>query len=162
MTALSMRKPSDWELGVKVNLSDIYKPVQGDLEKVERSLEEIADSEFPLLAQLLTYTLKNGGKRIRPALSLLSAKFYGYDLNILIPIAMAIELLHTATLVHDDIVDNSPVRRGRPTVSCAWGENRALLLGDYLFCQGRQSCGEHWQLEGDKAVFPDAYDYFRR
>jgi geranylgeranyl pyrophosphate synthase len=118
-----------------VNLGDIYKPVQGDLEKVERSLEEIADSEFPLLAQLLTYTLKNGGKRIRPALTLLSAKFYGYDLNTLIPIAMAIELLHTATLVHDDIVDNSPVRRGRPTVSCAWGENRALLLGDYLFAK---------------------------
>jgi geranylgeranyl pyrophosphate synthase len=118
-----------------VNLGDIYKPVQGDLEKVERSLEEIADFEFPLLAQLLTYTLKNGGKRIRPALTLLSAKFYGYDLNTLIPIAMAIELLHTATLVHDDIVDNSPVRRGRPTVSCAWGENRALLLGDYLFAK---------------------------
>ena len=118
-----------------MNLSDIYKPVKDDLEKVERSLEEIADSEFPLLAQLLTYTLKNGGKRIRPALSLLSAKFYGYDLNTLIPIAMAIELLHTATLVHDDIVDNSPVRRGRPTVSCAWGENRALLLGDYLFAK---------------------------
>lgn len=118
-----------------MNLGDIYKPVQGDLEKVERSLEEIADSEFPLLAQLLTYTLKNGGKRIRPALTLLSAKFYGYDLNTLIPIAMAIELLHTATLVHDDIVDNSPVRRGRPTVSCAWGENRALLLGDYLFAK---------------------------
>lgn len=118
-----------------MNLGDIYKPVQGDLEKVERSLEEIADFEFPLLAQLLTYTLKNGGKRIRPALTLLSAKFYGYDLNTLIPIAMAIELLHTATLVHDDIVDNSPVRRGRPTVSCAWGENRALLLGDYLFAK---------------------------
>ncbi len=118
-----------------MNLSDIYKPVKDDLEKVERSLEEIADSEFPLLAQLLTYTLKNGGKRIRPALTLLSAKFYGYDLNTLIPIAMAIELLHTATLVHDDIVDNSPVRRGRPTVSCAWGENRALLLGDYLFAK---------------------------
>lgn len=118
-----------------MNLGDIYKPVQGDLEKVERSLEEIAGSEFPLLAQLLTYTLKNGGKRIRPALTLLSAKFYGYDFNTLISIAMAIEFLHTATLVHDDIVDNSPVRRGRPTVSCAWGENRALLLGDYLFAK---------------------------
>ena len=118
-----------------MNLSDIYKPVKDDLEKVERSLEEIADSEFPLLAQLLTYTLKNGGKRIRPALTLLSGKFYVYEPTLLIPMAAAIELLHTATLVHDDIVDNSPVRRGRPTVSCAWGENRALLLGDYLFAK---------------------------
>ena len=118
-----------------MNLSDIYKPVKDDLDKVERSLEEIADSEFPLLAQLLTYTLKNGGKRIRPALTLLSGKFYVYEPALLIPMAAAIELLHTATLVHDDIVDNSPVRRGRPTVSCAWGENRALLLGDYLFAK---------------------------
>jgi geranylgeranyl pyrophosphate synthase len=118
-----------------VNLRDIYKPVQKDLEKVERSLEEIADSEFPLLAQLLAYTLKNGGKRIRPALTLLSGKFYDYEPALLIPMAAAIELLHTATLVHDDIVDNSPVRRGKPTVSYTWGENRAVLLGDYLFAK---------------------------
>ena len=130
-----LRKPAGWGLVGQVNLSDIYKPVQEDLKKVERSLEEIADSGFPLLAQLLAYTLKNGGKRIRPALTLLSAKFFSYDLNTLIPMAVAIELLHTATLVHDDIVDNSPIRRGKPTVRHAWGENRALLLGDYLFAK---------------------------
>jgi heptaprenyl diphosphate synthase/octaprenyl-diphosphate synthase len=118
-----------------MNLDNIYKPVQGDLEKVERSLEEIADSGFPLLAQLLTYTLKNGGKRIRPALTLLAGKFYAYDPALIVPMATAIELLHTATLVHDDIVDNSPVRRGKPTVRHTWGENRALLLGDYLFAK---------------------------
>jgi heptaprenyl diphosphate synthase/octaprenyl-diphosphate synthase len=118
-----------------MNINDIYRPVQEDLRKVERSLEEVADSEFPLLAQLLTYTLKNGGKRIRPALTLLAGKFYVYDSALLVLMAAAVELLHTATLVHDDIVDNSPVRRGRPTVSSAWGENRALLLGDYLFAK---------------------------
>ena len=142
MTALLMMKQAGWGLVGQVNLSDIYKPVQKDLEKVERRLEEVADSGFPLLAQLLAYTLKNGGKRIRPALTLLSAKFFSYKLNTLIPMAMAIELLHTATLVHDDIVDNSPIRRGKPTVSRAWGENRALLLGDYLFAKaGSLSAG---------------------
>lgn len=130
-----LRKLAGWGLVGQVNLSDIYKPVQEDLEKVERSLEEIADSEFQLLAQLLAYTLKNGGKRIRPALTLLSARFFKYDLDSLIPMAMAIELLHTATLIHDDIVDNSPVRRGKSTVSHVWGNNRALLLGDYLFAR---------------------------
>jgi geranylgeranyl pyrophosphate synthase len=119
----------------QVNLNDIYKPVQDDLEKVERSLEEIADSEFPLLSQLLAYTLKDGGKRIRPALTLLSGKFYVYDLQPLILMASAIEMLHTATLVHDDIVDNSPIRRSKPTVSQVWGENSALLLGDFLFAK---------------------------
>jgi len=118
-----------------VNLSDIYKPVEKDLKKVEQSLEEITDAEFPLLAQLLAYTLKTGGKRVRPVLTLLSGKFYVYEPSLLVPMAAAIELLHTATLVHDDIVDNSPVRRGKPTVSRAWGQNSALLLGDYLFAK---------------------------
>jgi heptaprenyl diphosphate synthase/octaprenyl-diphosphate synthase len=118
-----------------VNLSDIYQPVQKDIKKVEQSLEEIADAEFSLLAQLLAYTLKTGGKRVRSALTLLSGKFYVYEPALLVPMAAAIELLHTATLVHDDIVDNSPVRRGKPTVSRAWGENSALLLGDYLFAK---------------------------
>ena len=118
-----------------MSLSSIYKPVHKDLKKVEQSLEEIADADFPLLAKLLAYTLRTGGKRVRPVLTLLSGKFYIYDTALLIPMAAAIELLHTATLVHDDIVDNSPVRRGKPTVSRAWGENRALLLGDYLFAK---------------------------
>ncbi len=118
-----------------MSLSSIYKPVHKDLKKVEQSLEEIADADFPLLAELLAYTLKTGGKRVRPVLTLLSGKFYIYDTALLIPMAAAIELLHTATLVHDDIVDNSPVRRGKPTVSRAWGEDRALLLGDYLFAK---------------------------
>jgi geranylgeranyl pyrophosphate synthase len=118
-----------------VKLSEIYRPVQRDLKKVEQSLEDIAAANFFLLAQLLDYTLKAGGKRVRPALTLLSGKFYVYDLSLLVPMAAAIELLHTATLVHDDIVDNSPVRRGRLTVSRAWGQSSALLLGDYLFAK---------------------------
>ena len=118
-----------------MNLNDIYRPVQKDLKKVEQSLGKIADADFSLLAELLAYTLKTGGKRVRPALTLLSGQFYVYDLALLVPMAAAIELLHTATLVHDDIVDDSPVRRGKPTVSRAWGEDSALLLGDYLFAK---------------------------
>jgi geranylgeranyl pyrophosphate synthase len=135
MTALWLKKPTVCYLVSQMDLTNIYKPVKGDLKKVEQSLGEITDAEFSLLADLLAYTLKDGGKRIRPALTLLSGKFYVYDTALLIPMAAAIELLHTATLVHDDIVDNSPVRRGKPTVSRAWGENRALLLGDYLFAK---------------------------
>jgi heptaprenyl diphosphate synthase len=72
-----------------VRLSDIYKPVQKDLKKVEQSLEEITDAEFPLLAQLLAYTLKTGGKRVRPALTLLSGKFHIYEPTLLVPMAAA-------------------------------------------------------------------------
>ena len=116
-----------------MDLSDIYGPIQGDLDEVERSLEVVADVDFPLLAELLEYALRNGGKRIRPSLTLLCGKAGNYDLSLLVPMATAVELLHTATLVHDDIVDHSAIRRGKPAVSLAWGENRALLLGDYLF-----------------------------
>ena len=118
-----------------MNLNDIYEPIRDDLEKVEQSLDMVADVDGPLLAQLLKYTLKNGGKRIRPSLTLLCGKFYQYDLSLLVPMATAVELLHSATLAHDDIVDNSPVRRGKPTVSRAWGQDEALLLGDYLFAK---------------------------
>jgi len=118
-----------------MNLADIYKPIQADLDKVEQSLKEISTTGFPLLSQLLSYTLRDGGKRIRPALTLLAGKFERYDPTRLILMATAIELLHTATLVHDDIVDKSSLRRGKPTVSRTWGESRALLLGDYLFAR---------------------------
>jgi geranylgeranyl pyrophosphate synthase len=118
-----------------VGLSDIYKPIQDDLEKVEQSIEAASEASFPRLTELLKYALHSGGKRIRPALTLLCGKFYVYDVSLLVPMAAATELLHTATLVHDDIVDHSPVRRGKPTVSCTWDDNSALLLGDYLFAK---------------------------
>lgn len=125
-----------------MDLNDIYKPVQNDLVKVEHAIETATHAEYPLLTQLLEYAVGSGGKRIRPALTLLSGKSYVYDLSLLVPMAAATELLHTATLVHDDIVDHSLVRRGRPTVSRAWGENRALLLGDYLFAKAGRICAD--------------------
>ncbi|GAI02781.1 unnamed protein product, partial [marine sediment metagenome] len=87
------------------------------------------------LAELLTYSLKGGGKRIRPALTLLSGKSYNYNLDYLLPMATAVELMHTATLVHDDAIDNSLVRRGRPTINRVWDDDKAILLGDYLFAK---------------------------
>jgi geranylgeranyl pyrophosphate synthase len=118
-----------------MNLNTIYQHIKDDLDKVEQSLESVANVDIPLLSKLLEYLLKNGGKRIRPSLTLLSGKFYNYNLNSLIPMATAVELLHNATLVHDDIVDNAPIRRGKQSISRAWGEASALLLGDYLFAR---------------------------
>lgn len=116
-----------------MKLDEIYSPVKADLELVEEKLAVIAKNDIPLLSQMLEFALLNKGKRIRPALTLLSAKFYNYDLNMLIPMAAAVELLHIGTLVHDDIIDNSAVRHGKPAVYRTWGTNSALLLGDYLF-----------------------------
>jgi len=118
-----------------LQLSTIYKPVEKDLVKVDNELRMVSKVVFPWLAELLGYSLKGGGKGIRPALTLLSGKLYHYHLDILLPMATAVELLHVATLVHDDAIDKSPVRRSRPTVYKVWGEDKAVLLGDYLFAK---------------------------
>jgi len=119
-------------------LSTIYEPIQEDLVKVEARLRLVCEVDFPWLSKLLEHSLKNGGKRIRPALVLLAGKFYHYDLSYLLPMATAVEILHTATLVHDDAIDNSLVRRGRPTINKVWGEDKAILLGDYLLGKSKE------------------------
>ena len=116
-----------------MNLEQIYAPVKPELELVEAKLTEIARNDIPLLSQLLEYALLNVGKRVRPALTLLCSKFYNYDLQLMVPIATAVEVLHIGTLVHDDIIDNADMRHGKPAVYRTWGSTSALLLGDYLF-----------------------------
>ncbi len=118
-----------------MDLSASYEPVKDDLTKVEDRLRSVSEVDFPHLSELLDYSLNSVGKRIRPILTLLSGKFYNYNLDYLLTMATAVELMHSATLVHDDAIDKSPVRRGRPTINRLWGGERAVLLGDYLFAK---------------------------
>jgi octaprenyl-diphosphate synthase len=118
-----------------LELNQIYQPVSTDLTRIETSLLSISSVDFPWLSQMLDHILKGSGKRIRPALTLLSGSFFKYNVDFLLPMAVAIELMHTATLVHDDAIDKSPVRRGRPTIYRMWGPDTAILLGDYLFAK---------------------------
>lgn len=118
-----------------MQLSEIYEPIKDDLEEVEEGLRGISISDSPWLGELLSYALIGGGKRLRPALSILCAKFYDYNLPRLLPLSMAVELMHLATLVHDDTIDNSSMRWGRPTINKLWGMEKSILLGDYLFAK---------------------------
>ena len=118
-----------------MELDQVYAPIQSDMLKVENRLKATSQVNFPHLATLLEHCLKGDGKRIRPALTLFSGKFYDYNLDLLLPMATGVEIMHTATLVHDDAIDHSLVRRGRPTVNKLWGEEQAVLLGDYLFAE---------------------------
>lgn len=118
-----------------MKLNKIYKPIQQELVRAEESLASVTRVEPNWLAKMLDYSLSGGGKRIRPALALLSGKLYDYNLDYLLPMAVAVELMHTATLVHDDAIDNSLVRRSKPTINSVWGEEKAVLLGDYLFAR---------------------------
>jgi octaprenyl-diphosphate synthase len=118
-----------------LELSQIYSPINEDLIKVETNIREIGQVDFPWLAELLSQSLSAGGKRIRPALTLLCGKFYNYRFETLMYMATSIELMHTATLIHDDAIDKSETRRGRPTIYKLWGVDPAVLLGDYLFAK---------------------------
>jgi geranylgeranyl pyrophosphate synthase len=118
-----------------LELSEIYAPVTADLEKVEAALKGISQVDFPWLAELLNHAMGAGGKRIRPALTLLGGKFFNYRFQYLLHMAQSIELMHTATLIHDDAIDKSETRRGRVTIYKLWGTDPAILFGDYLFAR---------------------------
>ena len=118
-----------------MQLKEIYAPIQKDLLIVEDRLKSTGVVDAPWLGDLLSHALKGGGKRLRPAMALLSGSFYDYNLECLMPMILAVELMHLATLVHDDTIDNSFVRWGRPTVNKIWGMEKAVLLGDYLFAK---------------------------
>ena len=110
-----------------------YGSVQEDLAQVESALGALRDVDFAPLAQMMDVVLGVGGKRLRPALALLAGKFGQYDLELLVPLAASIELLHTATLVHDDVIDNAATRRGRPTVNSLFRNTTTIMVGDYMF-----------------------------
>ena len=118
-----------------MELNGIYQSIQDDLTKVKDYLRSIIKVDFPWLSEQLDYVVGGGGKGIRPALTLLSGKFYKYNLKYLLPMAGSVELMHTATLIHDDAIDKSVSRRGRATIYKLWGEEPAVLLGDYLFAK---------------------------
>jgi len=117
----------------KTTIDLIYEPVQAELAQVEARLQGLAREGRPLLTQLLGHVTKNPGKRVRPAITLLASRFHPNGGELPIIMAAAVELLHMASLVHDDTVDDSPMRRGVAKVSSVWGRNVAVLLGDYVF-----------------------------
>ena len=111
-----------------MKVASIYGPVQDDLRLVEDTIDGIKHVEgFPALSKMLGAVLGGSGKRIRPAIALLAGKFGDYNLDLHVPLAASIELLHTATLVHDDVIDASPSRRGRPTANELFSNSAAVV-----------------------------------
>lgn len=109
--------------------------IEDDLHKVEQALLEVSPPDYPELGWIMDDLFRAGGKRIRPALVLLSARFNSYDFDALVNGAVAAELLHTASLVHDDTIDRADMRRGHATVNSLLPERGAILVGDYIFAQ---------------------------
>lgn len=118
----------------------LFDPVRPELDAVEAQLGATARADHPLLGPMLSMVLPGGGKRLRPALALLAAKLGRADPDAMIQMAVGVELLHTASLVHDDVADNSELRRGLPTLYTRVGNALAVLVGDYLFAQSATRC----------------------
>lgn len=162
---------------------ELFAEIESDLPKVEEAIEKAVNSGHRLLYEVSTHLLKAGGKRLRPALVLLAAKFSRYQIERLLPVSAAVELIHMATLVHDDVVDSSALRRGMPTVNAKWNNSISVLIGDYLFAKAfsllagegdprvvgimadvvyQMSMGEIQQLTGASDPDQTETDYFDR
>lgn len=114
---------------------ELLEDLQADLKIVENQLSEHVQSTSPMLTKASLHLFQAGGKRLRPAFALLAGKCCNSKLDILLPLAVALELIHMASLVHDDVIDNSLTRRGIPTVKAQWGDKVSLHTGDYLFAK---------------------------
>ena len=119
--------------GIDERTNSIYAPIQEKLALVEERLHGLRGTSPEHLKPLIEHVLSSGGKRVRPAITLLAADLYPHESDYPVIMAGAVELLHLATLIHDDTVDDSDIRRGQPTVSNLWGKQVAVLFGDYLF-----------------------------
>lgn len=112
--------------------------MRDDLALVEDELARQSGTAFPAVAEIAAYLLGGGGKRLRPALLLLSANYAGHKGRSAIRLAAVVELLHSATLIHDDVIDSAGTRRGRPSANARWGNHRSVLTGDWLYMQSFQ------------------------
>lgn len=153
--------------GIYMELWKQHEYVLEDLTRVDVCIRDTLKSGQRVLAEAVDSLLQAGGKRLRPALVLLAGSFGEYDRERLLPMAAAIEILHMATLVHDDIIDASKVRRGHPTVYSRFGSDVAVFTGDYLFTRAfslltRKSSFENMQrlAKGIQAICAGEIDQF--
>src|ERR1700690_3799704 len=133
---------------VCLNNVTFISPVQAQLQLVEARLQSQADDRHPDLRAALGQILAAGGKRIRPSITLLVGNMLGASESRLVTLGAAMELLHTATLVHDDLIDGSLLRRGMPTLNARWSPAATVLTGDFLFARAAKLAAEtdHLQL----------------
>ncbi|GAJ23797.1 unnamed protein product, partial [marine sediment metagenome] len=113
-----------------MTLEEICVPIADELQRVESQVKNYLNSDGKFVCQLNAYVTNKSGKMLRPALVLLSAKTGTTDFDKAISVAAAVEIIHTATLIHDDVVDGADKRRGQPTVNAKWNNAISIVLGD--------------------------------
>lgn len=122
-----------------MKLAMIYSFLKNDLSIIENAVNETIQSDNPVLREASSQLLQAGGKRIRPVFVLLSGKFGDYDIEKMKSVAVSLELIHTASLVHDDVIDEAELRRGEPTIKSRWDNRIAMYTGDYIFARSLEN-----------------------
>ncbi|MES0873417.1 polyprenyl synthetase family protein [Sinimarinibacterium thermocellulolyticum] len=130
-----------------MKLPDILEPVAGELKRVDATIRERLRSEVSLINDIGAHIVSAGGKRLRPALVLLSARALGCATDEPVLHAATIEFIHTATLLHDDVVDESALRRGMKTANAVWGNAGAVLAGDFVYSRSFQMMVDSGRME---------------
>ena len=123
-------------------IRQVFGPVLDRLDEVEKFFDREFKAAQPMVRDVATYVLGSGGKRLRPALVLLVSRMLGYKGERDVRYAAVIEMIHTATLIHDDIIDESDLRRGNPTANNTWGNQTTVLVGDWLYTRTMDLCLE--------------------
>lgn len=121
-----------------IELASIHAQVKPDLAALDKAIRDNLSSDIPFIDQLCHYIIDAGGKRLRPLVAILAARALDYEGSHHINVACAIEFFHTATLLHDDVVDASHLRRGQQTANDIWGSKASILVGDFLFTRAMQ------------------------
>lgn len=129
------------------DLAQIFEPIREDLEAVEQEFVQHIQSRVALIPEMGRYIQKSGGKRVRPAVLLMAARLSGYTGDRAVLYAAVVEFIHTATLVHDDIIDGADMRRGRLAAHSRWGNDITVLLGDYLYIKSMALALTHDSLD---------------
>src|SRR5215831_262372 len=125
-------------LGQTFTAKEVFDRVKGDLKLVEREIRLESVASVEAVTRISEYLQASGGKRLRPILLLLSSKLLGEVTPAVIRMAAVVELIHVATLVHDDVIDTAQTRRGRPSTNVIWGNHTSVLAGDWLYMQAFQ------------------------
>jgi octaprenyl-diphosphate synthase len=130
-----------------IPLAQLFEPIRADLERVDLEFGRHVQSQVDLIPKIGQYIQTSGGKRVRPAVLLMASRLSGYHGDRAILYAAVVEFIHTATLVHDDIIDDAELRRGRLSVHSRWGNDITVLLGDYLYIKSMALALTHDALE---------------
>lgn len=130
-----------------MSLKEICLPIQSEVAELESVIKSNLSSDVAFVESVVDYVIQNGGKRLRPILTILSSKLSGFQGKESLQIGASIEFMHTASLLHDDVLDNAQIRRGRPSVNKKWGNHVSVLVGDFFYCRAMDILVKHGDLQ---------------